>query len=79
MVMNICLLIFLLRLIVRAQECEKHMSFSLWFIWSGSFIKGWIEFGWNWDEKKFGFGWRSLNIYTWYGVDVEVLLVLFLC
>jgi hypothetical protein len=48
MVMNI----YILRLMVRAQECERHMSFSLWFIWNGSFIEGWIEFGWNLDEKE---------------------------
>lgn len=72
MVMNIYLLIYLLRLIVRAQECERHLSFSLLFIWNGSLIKGRIEFGWNLNEKKFGFGWKSLNTYTWYGVDAEV-------
>jgi len=33
--------------------------FSLWSIWIGSFIKGWVEVEWNLDEGKFGVEWNN--------------------
>jgi hypothetical protein len=37
----------------------RHVSFSLWSIWIGNFIKGWVEIEWNLDEGKFEVEWNN--------------------
>jgi len=37
----------------------RHVPFSVWSIWIGSYIKGWVEVEWNLDEGKFGVEWNN--------------------
>jgi len=49
-------------------------SFSLWLIWIGGFIRWQVEFEWPQNERKFGVGWKSQNVYTLNVVDYVVVL-----